>query len=77
MSAVDPRYLSILEWCEFTTPLIKDRAAVPRLLTPDDWRSWALTVLQSPQIARYNPPDPLGFEQWQDWAFRFNQAVPL
>jgi len=77
MSSVDPRYMSVSEWCEFTTPLLVKLAAVPRLLVADQWREWALTVLQAPAIAEYNPPDPRIFSDWRDWAYRFNQAVPL
>lgn len=74
--SIDPRFLSVIEWSEFTTPLLVTRAAVPRLLDPEKWREWALTVLQSPKIAQYNPPDPRIFTDWRDWAYRFNQAVP-
>lgn len=49
----------------------------PRLDDPHDWQVWALTVVQSPRIAAFNPPNPLEFTQWREWAQRFNQTVVL
>lgn len=74
---VDPRGLSVQEWAAFSTPALARIATVPLLTEGRDWQQWAWVVMQSPKVAKYTPPDPRFFNNWQDWAFRFNQVVPL
>lgn len=74
---VDPRGLTVQEWTSFSTPSLSRLASVPVLGDQRDWQQWALAVIQSSKVSRFGPPDPRHFDNWQDWAFRFNQAVPL
>lgn len=74
---IDPRFLGVVEWTDFMVDELTGRSAPPRLDDPEQWKAWALLVVQSPQIAASNPPDPRQFDDWREWAMRFNQAVTL
>lgn len=74
---VDPRYMTVIEWTDFMVPLLVKAGRVPRLDNPQFWKEWALTLIQKPTIGQFSPPDPRHFDDWREWAMRFNQAVPL
>lgn len=59
-----------------TAPLL-GYSQPPRLDNPEHWQTWALSVVQSPRIAQFNPPNPLLFGHWREWAERFNQTVEI
>jgi hypothetical protein len=44
---------------------------------PRKWRDWAVNAIRDPNVSIYSPPNPYDFLDWREWAFRFNQAVPL
>lgn len=74
---IDPHGLSVMQWTDFMTQNLTGFSEPPRLDNPDDWHVWALTVTLSPRIAAFNPPNPLQFSDWRQWAERFNQTVVL
>jgi hypothetical protein len=74
---IDPRGLSVIEWTDFMADELLGLSLTPRLDHASDWRGWALVVVQSPQISRFNPPNPYEFTDWRHWAERFNQTVLL
>lgn len=75
---IDPRsFTNVKDWCEATTLPLSKLLTVPTLTDPDEWAEWGYTVIQAPALAQYIPPDPRFFVDWQEWALRFNQAVPL
>lgn len=74
---VDPRNITLEQWAADTTLPLSRLCLVPLLLDPKGWKQWAQVIIQSRNVAVYTPPDPSRFDDWRDWAFRFNQAVPL
>lgn len=75
LDTIDPRFCTVQEWTDsMVFPLI-DKSKTPRLDNPDAWKEWAMHVIQSGRIARYNPPDPRFFDDWREWAFRFTQVL--
>lgn len=76
MSAVDPRYLNVLDWANLALPGLSKYGRIPVLSDAAAWHQWAYDLIQLPKIARYAPPQPDLFPSWEEWAFRFNQAVP-
>jgi len=74
---LDPRGLSVMQWTDFMTNELIGFSQPPRLDDPLSWRTWALTVCQSPRIAAFSPPNPFQFSDWREWAERFNQTVVL
>ena len=75
--SIDPRMLSVTDWTDSMTFALSGLARPPRLDNPEYWKEWALTVIQAPRVSRYNPPDPRYFEDWREWAFRFNEALTI
>jgi hypothetical protein len=74
---IDPRGMNVTQWTDFMTQSLTGLSQPPRLDNPTDWQIWALTVNQSPRIATFNPPNPLEFTNWRQWAERFIQTVVL
>lgn len=74
---IDPRALNVIEWTDAMALQLRGFSQPPRLDDPKDWQGWALVVIQSPRIAASDPPSPLPFADWREWAMRFNQAVHL
>lgn len=74
---IDPRHMTVIEWADQMTPLLARLGSVPRLDNPDAWHSWAQNLVALARVARRTPPDPRTFSNWEEWAFRFNQVVPL
>ena len=74
---IDPRFMSVENWCAFTGTLIESYGYIPKLASADDWKKWAAYVISLPQIAATNAPRPERFSAWQDWAAQFNQNVGL
>lgn len=72
---IDPRYMNVLEWTDRMAEILPFPAV--RLLDPEEWRNWARNLIQYPQISGFNPPDPDQFNDWEQWAERFNQTVEL
>ncbi len=74
---IDPRGLTVDEWCDYMTETLEPFLIAPKLTPGMTWWEWANQVVQAPGISAYNPPDPNQFDDWQVWATRFIQIVPL
>lgn len=72
---IDPRFMTVQEWTDSMNFPLVDKVKAPRLDDPTAWKDWAYQVIQSPSISKLNPPDPRLFDDWREWAFRFNQAL--
>lgn len=73
---IDPRGVSLFDWTDsMSFPLFDLGARPPRLDDESYWKEWALNVIENATIASKSPPDPRHFEDWREWAYRFNQAV--
>lgn len=73
---IDPREHTVTDWCTLMILPLSPFVTAPTLLDERDWKRWAYGVIASPQISVFSPPDPRHFDNWLDWAIRFNQAVP-
>lgn len=71
---IDPRGLTVVDWASSMIFPLAGLATPRRLDDPDKWQEWAYGLIQEPNIASMRPPDPRGFRDWQEWAFRFNQV---
>lgn len=72
---IDPRYMTAVEWTDRIAGLLP--FTVPRLYNEMEWKNWARSLLLNPTISNNDVPDPEDFDDWQQWAERFNQAVEL
>ncbi len=55
-------------------------AGAPAPIPPADeknWQPWAVSVVGLPQVSRYNPPNPLYFNDWRVWATRFASTYDI
>lgn len=72
---IDPRFLTVQDWTDSMVFPIKDKAQIERLNDPNAWKEWAFNLIQYGRISFFDPPDPRFFDDWREWAFRFNQAI--
>lgn len=74
---IDPRTTPIERWCDAMVLELRSLGQVPILQDETQWRLWGQQVLLIPGVARFNPPNPLRYEEFVDWACAFNLAVSL
>lgn len=75
---IDPRGYTVTEWTDYMADTLDAYGVLTfRLDDETEWKRWARHVVQSPQISKFNPPDPEAFSDWVEWAIRFNDVVPL
>lgn len=72
---IDPRHLTFVDWADSMTPSLIRFGNIPKVMISREWKDWALTVIQLPGISSQTPPNPVQFDDWREWAMRFNQAV--
>ena len=66
-----------MDWADRMS-LVLDSMVIPeKLLDPEEWREWATNILDTPNFEGQNVPNPYQFEDWMEWAMRFNQVVDL
>jgi hypothetical protein len=75
---VDPRGMrDVREWADFIMLPLDQFGVTPRRLdNPDNWKDWAFDLMQAARLESFDVADPRGFDDWVDWASRFNQVVP-
>ena len=76
-ATIDTRMIDVVAWAAHTTTLLAPYGTVPILHDPAKWQDWAGTVITFPAIAALGPPRPRPFQDWQDWARRFNAIAGL
>jgi len=77
MSHIDPRGMTVTEWTDRMAAPLSTMVIPERLDDPDKWREWATNILDTPNFEGQNAPNPYQFDNWMDWAMRFNQVVDL
>ncbi len=74
---IDPRGMTVIDWTD-NMGFVLDKMVIPeRLDDPTKWRGWATNILDTPSFEGQNAPDPYQFDDWMEWAMRFNQVVEL
>ena len=69
--------MTVIEWTDRMALLYDSMALVERLDDAEQWQDWATNLLDTPSLEGQNTPNPYDFEDWVEWASRFNQAVEL
>lgn len=76
MDTIDPRIVrGVVEWADFMFPSLEEFGTPSRLDDPGDWQEWAVGLLSFDGFEAVAMPDPYLFDNWIEWAERFNQAV--
>lgn len=71
---IDPRRLSLHDWCDSMTLALEPVVHAPRL-HDDDWQDWAARLALSPHLGQHHTPSPYQFDDWREWAIRFNSTL--
>lgn len=74
---IDPRFMDFAKWAGATTLFLVPFGTIPKVLDPDDWKAWATYVVSLPALKSLGTVRPQGFDDWRDWAIRFNQTAAL
>lgn len=74
---INPQGMTVTDWTDSMVYTLEKYGSVSRLNDPDQWQNWALGVVSFFEVGKQNPPNPLNYDNWQDWAFAFTQAVNL
>jgi len=74
---IDPRGLTLRQWADTMSLVLDKTIQVERLDHNEEWREWATNILRTPSIEGQNVPNPYQFNDWREWAMRFNQVVDL
>jgi len=74
---IDPRGMTVTDWTDSMSYTLERYGNVSRLNDPEQWQNWALGVVSLFDIGKQNPPNPLNYNDWREWAFAFTLAVNL
>lgn len=75
VTTIDPRGISLREWCDFMVPNLEQFGNLARLDDDDMWREWAMQLLNLPRLSGSIVPDPSDFDDWAEWATRLNKNL--
>jgi hypothetical protein len=73
-SVTFPTGMKLIDWADCVAFDVGTIGTVGRLMNELGWKDWASQFLNLPGIGR-TIPDPKQFDDWQEWAFRFCQAI--
>ncbi len=75
---IDPLGMTVIEWTDrMALPVSGTGTTIERLDDPNEWQDWAAELLDTPNLEGQNAPNPYQFDDWREWAMRFNQVVDL
>jgi hypothetical protein len=59
--------MEMREWADACGLIMQSYSNIMRL-DGDDWRSWGLSIMSSPQLGKFDMPNPYSYHDWRDWA---------
>lgn len=74
---IDPRNMELRDWTDSMVYSLEPYGTVGRLEDPLKWQDWALGVVSYFEVGKQNPPNPLNYSDWREWAFAFTRSVNL
>lgn len=75
MNVIRPQGMNARDWMDFTGNLLGPFVTVIRVETEDQWREWGFHIRQVLTRRGIIIPIPDQYDDWRDWAERFNQMV--
>jgi hypothetical protein len=72
---INPTRMRPTEWADRMALGLWQFGPVPRMSRDEDWKEWARAVLTLPGVADQQPPNPDQFENFEEWATYFTDAV--
>jgi len=74
---IDPRGMTVTDWTDSMVYSLEKYGTMSRLDDPEKWQLWALGVVSFFDVGKQNPPNPMDYTDWLEWAFAFTRAVTL
>ena len=75
IQTIDPRDITPTEWCDRMVLELDRFGTIPVIMADEDWKQWGRETIQLSEISVFNPPDPETYDEFEDWALDFNDAV--
>lgn len=74
---IDPRGTTPTDWCDRMALELDMFGTIPILGVGMDWKEWGRQVLQLAEISIFGPPNPdhYAYDDFEEWAIDFNDAV--
>lgn len=73
--SIDPIGMTFVEWASQSVLEYESFGYLPRPDNELEWRPWAAAVVLLPRIVEKDPPLPIAYPTWQEWAQRLNEAL--
>ena len=75
-TAVDPRLVdNVVQWADYMYPTIEQYGVAVQLNDERDWKNWASGLSTIASLASLGVPDAYQFDDWREWAMRFNDVI--
>jgi hypothetical protein len=74
---INPTGMTVTDWTDSMVYSLEKYGSVSRLDDPEQWHGWAFGVIAFPYVGSQNPPNPVNYSDWLDWAYAFTRAVNL
>lgn len=71
MMIVIPNNMTVTEWADQMSETVSQYGDVWKLTNPEDWQSWALSVILSNEQWEAVIPNPFSYTDWREWAELF------
>lgn len=72
---IDPRPIPTFQlWADLMYPQLQQQGNIQQVIPGDDWQTWAVGLLSFNRFVHIAIPDPYLFNDWKDWAMRFNEV---
>jgi hypothetical protein len=69
--------MTVTDWTDSMTYSLEKYGTISRLEDPEKWQTWALGVVSFFAVGAQNPPNPMEYTDWLEWAFAFTRSVNL
>lgn len=70
-----PIIIGLRDWADQVVLDLRQYGAIPQLDDEEKWQEWAISFCVISGISQKNPPNPLYFSDWREWASRFAQVM--
>lgn len=71
---INPNGMELKPWADATMLVLNSLTSVS-VLESDDWQPWGALIAQSPQLGKFNVPDPYQYAEWSDWALALYSSL--
>lgn len=77
MQTIEPSFMDAPTWTSFMVPILEIYGNLGSLDNEENWRGWAVELMNLPQLSGSVVPDPYQFDDWRAWAQRFNENLSV